>query len=140
MVPKKWGAFQRMPCLLWYLSACWKAAISHPLRWRMPNSSCQGSINISFVFIVHYARTVTCVGLFFSPCFLLLFKFLFIYFWGVFQCVWSRGCSVVTPRVSTLCSTEKMKAGLHAAFFLFCFLSLCAGYYICLQYRFSYCF
>lgn len=77
---------------------------------------------------------------FFSPCFLLLFKFLFIYFWGVFQCVWSRGCSVVTPRVSMLCSTEKMKAGLHAAFFLFCFLSLCAGYYICLQYRFSYCF
>lgn len=65
-VPRKQGAFQRAPCLLWYLSACWKAAARRPLgslRWRIPNSPCQASINISFVLIVHYARDVTCVPL-----------------------------------------------------------------------------
>lgn len=72
IVPRRRGALQRLPCLLWYLSTCWKAAIRCPLgslSWRMPNSPCQASINIFFVVIAHYANTVTCVGQCFWQCF-----------------------------------------------------------------------
>lgn len=110
-VPRKWGAFQPAPCLLWYLSTCWRAAIRRPLgslRWGMPNSPCQASINISFVFIVHYARSVTCVGL----CLLLVSVLLF-------QSVWLRPCCVVTPPVWSGCAPlTRWKAGLHVAQFL----------------------
>lgn len=97
-VPRKWGALQRAPCLLWYLSACWRAAIRRPLgslRWRKPNSPCQASINISFVFIVHYARAVSC-GFFASFCF------------AVSACL-AMLCSYSTCLVG-LCSTDKMKS------------------------------
>lgn len=43
----------------------------------MPNSPCQAGINISFVFIVHYAGAVTCVML----CFVLVFVLLFQSVW-----------------------------------------------------------
>lgn len=51
----------------------------------MPNSSCQGSINISFVFIVDYARTVTCVGLFFLLVFFSFLNFYLFIFGGCFS-------------------------------------------------------
>lgn len=87
----------------------------------MPNSSCQGSINISFVFIVHYARTVTCVGLFFLLVFFSFLNFIYLFLGGVSVClVKGMLCSYSTCLIG-LCSTEKMKAGLHAAFF--CFVS-----------------
>lgn len=102
-VPRKWRAFQRAPCLLWYLSTCWRAAIRHPLgslRWRMPNCPCQASINIFFVFIVHYERAVTCFGL----CFFASFCF------SVSVCVVKvMLCSYSTCLV-WLCSTDKMKS------------------------------
>lgn len=87
----------------------------------MPNSSCQGSINISFVFIVHYARTVTCIGLFFLLVFFSFFIFIYLFWGGVSVClVKEMLCSYSTCLIG-LCSTEKMKAGLHAA--CFCFVS-----------------
>lgn len=118
-VPSRWGASQRPPCLRWYLSTCWRAAIRCPLgslRWRMRNYLCQASINISFVVIVHYARAVTCVGL----CFLLVFVLLF-------QSVWLRQCCVVTAPVwSDFAPLTRLKAGLHVAQFVLV-LSLYTG-------------
>lgn len=106
-VPRKWGAFQWAPCLLWYLSTCWRDVTRRPLgslRWRISNSSCQASINIPSVYCPLCMGCNMCCTVFFAP-----FGFaVSVWLVEAMLCdappVWS-GCAQLT----------RWKAGLHVA-------------------------
>lgn len=82
----------------------------------MPNSPCQASINISFLFIAHYAGAVTCIGLCFSLFFLLLFCF------AVSVCLVKEILCSYSTCLVWLCSADKMKSWFACSLVSFCCL------------------